>query len=448
MQYLRKIRFLSPFFLAPCLVVSMPWTANAQSANAPKPPESSKSEGIKKDSNGITPSAPSPIEPMVARVEMRLSIGDKEVDVIEKGDLLTVLEERENGYLIRTFRGIKGSVQKANAVKLAESVEVYDELIQQSPTVGRLYTLRAGASWARGNTEKALADFDRAIELGYDTANGYSCRGLFLSSLGRNEEAIRDFAIAIEKGDRSEAIFINRAAAYLQMNQVDDAIADYTAAIAINQSNAGVFQQRATAFKVKGDVDKAILDFSKAIELNPKFIPALMGRGYVYFETGEHELAIVDFTHVIALNEHASVAYNNRGYNYQQLGKSTESMRDYEKAIDLNPNYALAHQNLAWLLATAKEESIRNPAKAILAATRACELNQYNDLSDMAALAASHAAAKQFDIAIGLQEKIVERAPAEQKPLAQQLLDRYRKELPFDPDAPLDISDPKSGNGS
>ncbi len=34
------------------------------------------------------------VEPMVARVELRLTIGEKEVDVIEKGDLLTVLEER------------------------------------------------------------------------------------------------------------------------------------------------------------------------------------------------------------------------------------------------------------------------------------------------------------------------------------------------------------------
>ena len=90
-------------------------------------------------------------EPMVARVELRLTIGEKEVDVIEKGDLLTILEEREKTFLIRTFRGVKGAIEKTNLVTLAESVETYDEVIRSNPKIGRFYTLRAGAQWARGN---------------------------------------------------------------------------------------------------------------------------------------------------------------------------------------------------------------------------------------------------------------------------------------------------------
>ena len=98
----------------------------------------------------------------------------------------------------------------------------------------------------------------------------------------------------------------------------------------------------------------------------------------------------------------------------------------------------MAHQNLGWLLATCKDESLRDAKTAIASATKACELNEYNDLSDLAALAASHAAAKEFSLAIGLQEKIVERAAAPQKPLAEKLLELYRNEKPFDPDLKVD----------
>lgn len=395
---------------------------------------------ISQEKTATPPVATSLSEPMVSRVELRLALGEKELDVIEKGDLVTVLEERESSFLIRTYRGVKGAVEKANVVKLAESVEVYDELIRENPKVGRLYTLRAGAQWAREEGEAALKDFDRAIELGYDSPNAYSSRALFLTANGQYDKAVEDFNKAVEKGDRSESILINRAAAYLQMNKVDEAIADYSAAIALNDKNAGIFQQRATAYKVKGELEKAANDFGKAIAISPTFIPAIMGRGYVYFQAGDHAKAVEDFSSVIKLNDRAAVAYNNRGYNYQLLGKNQEALRDFDKSIELTPQYALAYQNRAWLLATCEDESLRDPKKAILSATKACEINEFSDLSDMAALAAAHAAAKEFDLAIGIQEKIVERAPDPQKNLAKQLLELYRQEMPFDPK--LSVVDP------
>lgn len=382
------------------------------------------------------------LEPMVARVEMRLTIGEKEVDMIEKGDLLTVLEAREKSYVIRTFRGIKGGVEKNNIVSLAESVEIYDELIKERPMEGRLYTLRAGAWWARGNRESALKDFDEAIKLGYETANAFSSRGLFLLELGEHDKAIADFTTAIDKGEKSESLFVNRAAALVQVNRMDEAIADYTTVLQMiaaakessPEKKAGVLQQRATAYKVNGDLENAIKDYTAAIELTPSFIPAILGRGYVYFQQGDHEKAIADFGKVIELNPKASVALNNRGYNLLQVGKFAEALKDFDAAIAIAPEYALAFQNKAWLLATCSDSNLRNPKEAIAAATKACELNQYNDLADMAALAAAHAAAKDFATAIGVQEKIVERAPAPQKPLAEKLLERYKdgKEFTFD----------------
>ena len=72
-------------------------------------------------------------EPVVARVEMKLTLNDKIIDTIEKGDLLTVTGERGDSYIIQTFNGQKGSVAKVNVARLAESVGVYDELIEANP---------------------------------------------------------------------------------------------------------------------------------------------------------------------------------------------------------------------------------------------------------------------------------------------------------------------------
>ena len=145
---------------------------------------------------------------------------------------------------------------------------------------------------------------------------------------------------------------------------------------------------------------------------------------------------------VIEKGDKSESIYINRATAYLQMNMVDEAINDYSAAIQLNdknaveltPDYALTHQNLGWLLATSEDESLRDAKTAIASATKACELNEYNDLSDLAALAASHAAAKEFSLAIGLQEKIVERAAAQQKPLAEKLLELYRNEKPFDPD--------------
>ena len=154
-------------------------------------------------------------EPVVARVEMKLTDGEKVVDVIEPGDLLTVVEERDEEYVIMTHDGTKGAVSKVNAVRIAESGDVYTEMIQREPEEGRYYTLRASSFWALGKAEEALADFDKAIELGYKEAHAYTSRGLFHAAIGNHEEAIADYNRAIEIDPDDIAPHINRAAVHM-----------------------------------------------------------------------------------------------------------------------------------------------------------------------------------------------------------------------------------------
>lgn len=380
---------------------------------------------------------PAPLEPRVSTVQMRLTYSEDLVDVIEKGDLLTILEERDENYLIRTYSGRKGLVAKANAVALADAVEVYSELIEASPEEGRLYTLRAGALWAAKEIDSALDDFNKAIELGYDAGHAYMSRGLFYAAKGEHDKAIADYTTAIEKDPKDLSPLINRAAAYLLKGKVEEAIKDYGTAIEGRPDDPLLYQQRAVAYKSIAKFDEAVADFTKAVELagddKSKKIPPIMSRGYLYFQQGKHEEAVQDFGAVIELNPKATVAFNNRGYNLYQLGKAVDALRDYDKAIELDPKYGLAHQNRAWLLATTDNKELRDPQAAVESATKACDLSEYQDVSDMAALAAACAANQEFDKAVGWQEKVVEKAAVNQKPLAEKILELYLAKQPFDP---------------
>ena len=369
--------------------------------------------------------------PVVARIEMKLAVDNKVVDVIEKGDLLTVIEERDDDYVIVTHNGSKGAVDKDNAARIAESSNIYTELIKNAPEEGRYYTLRASAWWALGKTDQAIEDFDKAIELGYTQAHAYTSRGLFHAALGHFEEAIADYDRALEVEPKSIAPIINRAAVHMNQGNHDQAIEDYTLILKTQKDSVSILHQRAIAHKAAGQLEQAISDFGRLLKINPEDRTAVMGRGYVNFQKSNHESAVDDFAKAIDLNKTDAVAWNNRGYNLARLGRDAEALADYDQALELAPKYALAMQNRAWLLVTSSDESVRNSAEAVVMAKAACELNNYTGVSDLSALAAALAAEGEFKEAIGWQEKVVELVTEPFQEFAEKTLARYQDERPF-----------------
>ena len=375
-------------------------------------------------------------DPVVARIEMRLALDDEAVDVIEKGDLLTVIEEREDDYVIVTHDGSTGAVDKNTVAKIPESSNIYTELIGKYPEEGRYYTLRASAWWALGKTEEALSDFDKAIELGYKEAHAYTSRGLFHAEKGNFKEAIADYDEALRIAPDDIAPIINRAAVHMGKRDYETAIKDYTLVLEKKENSPSILHQRAIAYKAHGNLDKAAADFAVLIENNSKDRTALMGRGYIRFAQAKHEGAIEDFSKAIELNNQDPVAFNNRGYNRVQIGLDQEAAKDYERAIDLAPKYALALQNQAWLLTTSEKDGVRDPAKAVEAAAAAAKLTNFQQASFLSAYAAALSANGDFEEAIGWQEKVVDLVSENYKEFAAKNLERYRSKRSFsmDPD--------------
>jgi tetratricopeptide (TPR) repeat protein len=395
--------------------------------------------------SAITAAAPPPSEPVVARVEMKLANDEEVIDVIEKGDLLTILEERDDDYVVMTYSGVKGAVDKVNAVAIAESGDIYTELIEANPEEGRYYTLRASSWWALGKPEQALADFDKAIELGYERSHAYASRGLFYASSGKYDKAIADYDKALELDPEDLSPLINRAAVNISRGKLEDAIADYSSALEQKRERkeniTSLLRQRAIAYKAAGKADEAIADFDALLKLNPKDFAAVMGRGYVHFQQKNHAAAVEDFSRAIEINGNDPVARNNRGYNLFQLGKHADAIQDYDEALRLEPKYGLALQNRAWLLATTDNEELRDPELAVQSAKAACELSNYENISDLSVLAASLAAAGKFAEAVGWQEKVVQMVGENYKSFAEKTLVRYQNEQPFAVD--IDAADVK-----
>jgi tetratricopeptide (TPR) repeat protein len=68
--------------------------------------------------------------------------------------------------------------------------------------------------------------------------------------------------------------------------------------------------------------------------------------------------------------------YQNLAMVYHTVGKHREAMKTYDRIISLDPGSSLALNNLAWLLATAEDQNLRDERRALVLAKKAVALDR------------------------------------------------------------------------
>src|ERR1019366_9108073 len=86
--------------------------------------------------------------------------------------------------------------------------------------------------------QKALADFDQAIELKPGDPENYLARGDFFAAIKQTERAIHDYTVAINLHLERTDVYAARGKAYTEARQFDKAEEDLTQAIKLRLDNA------------------------------------------------------------------------------------------------------------------------------------------------------------------------------------------------------------------
>jgi tetratricopeptide (TPR) repeat protein len=137
---------------------------------------------------------------------------------------------------------------------------------------------------------------------GGNVAWAYYNRGNAHRAKGENDRAIADYTRAIEINPKHANAFISRGMAYHAKGENDRAIADYTMAIVLNPKDVWAYYNRGNAHRAKGENDLAIADYTRAIEINPKHANAFNNRGIAYAALGKREEAIADCRRALAID--------------------------------------------------------------------------------------------------------------------------------------------------
>lgn len=97
--------------------------------------------------------------------------------------------------------------------------------------------------------------------------NYYNNRGTAFSSKGDYDRAISDYTKAIELDPKNSDAYYNRGNTYVMKGNFDLAISDFTRAIELDPKNSDAYNNRGNAYRSKGDNNLARSDFTRANEL-------------------------------------------------------------------------------------------------------------------------------------------------------------------------------------
>jgi len=211
-----------------------------------------------------------------------------------------------------------------------DSVSVWTNVLKQYPGSLVSFSNRGMGYLERGETDKAVTDFNEAIRIEPRYFIPYHARGNARMVQGRPELAIADYTSALERCPREQAAvcYYNRGNAYASLRDYDRAIADYSQAIMLKPQYAEAYHNRGSAWNGRGQPDRAITDYSQAIAIAPHYVQAYFNRGNVFAGRGEAARALAEYTRAISLDPGFLPAYLGRAEVYFHTGEYGKAWSD------------------------------------------------------------------------------------------------------------------------
>jgi tetratricopeptide (TPR) repeat protein len=234
---------------------------------------------------------------------------------------------------------------------------------------------------------------------------GYLCAGR-----GELDKAISHFESAARIRSGKRDAHYDLGSAFVQMNLADD-------------------------LARKGRSDEAMVHYEEAIRLQPNYAEAYYNRGNVLYAKGRIDEAIADFEKTLQIQPNDADAHTGLGNALLRKGALKEAIAHYNQAMALAPEDPHSRNNLAWVLATSSDASIRDGAKAVELAQQAVSLSGGRELLFFRTLASAYAETGRFSDAIAVIQQAVGIARMQGKTGLANLLEEdillYRGQVPL-----------------
>jgi len=226
-----------------------------------------------------------------------------------------------------------------------EAIAAYRRIPQDSP-FGWIVGLRVAEELqVVGETEAALAEFDRLAAERPDAYEPLSRKGNLLRLEERFEEAVDAYDRAVERLERKGEIeprhwslLYFRGIALERSDQWERAEADFKHALGLQPEQPYVMNYLAYSWvEKKQNLDEAEAMLVRAVKLRPRDGYIVDSLGWVYYRLGRFEEAVVQLERAVALRPQDPTINDHLGDALWQVGRKNEARFQWHRALSLDP---------------------------------------------------------------------------------------------------------------
>jgi tetratricopeptide (TPR) repeat protein len=225
------------------------------------------------------------------------------------------------------------------------------------------------------------------------------------------QEDVVGYEVLLRTEPKNIALHNDAALLYLALGRSDDAVAHFGAAAALDPDSATTHFNVAVALSVAGRLDEAVVKYRLALQIQPDYAAAHNNLGSVLLEQGLGTQALSHLQEAVRLDSKNEEARYNLGRAHRALGDTAAAIENFRRALQLKPEVAAVMADLAWLLATAPEDALREGEQAVRLAERAVDLTRERDSGALDVLAAAYAEVGEFERAIERAQAALRVAP-------------------------------------
>ncbi len=237
---------------------------------------------------------------------------------------------------------LKETQAALDAQDYTRALSLAEKAIFAMPSYSEAYRLRGNARRNLKDLQKALVDYNRALQLDGQNHLAYGGRAVVRSQLKDLDAALQDVNQALRlKTDYAKGYGI-RAVILIAQKQYGPAINDLNESLRLNPKNAGGLLSRGNAKYESGDYRGAIEDYNATEKLNPRQAGLYYNRGLARKKLKDNDQSEQDFTRSIELGYRVAEAYAKRGEAALERGDQVKAQQDLAKARELDPKLKIA----------------------------------------------------------------------------------------------------------
>lgn len=187
------------------------------------------------------------------------------------------------------------------------AMDDFTKAMDINPAYSTAYMNRSLLYLERNENQKALDDYNRYMELVSPVdakgnllnsmlSDSHRHRGVIHFKMALYDKALHDFNIAIEYDPLSFDSYMNRALTYMQLGMCERAVQDFTLCHRSAPGNSDILNNRGVCYLRLNNLQSALEDFKRAILINDKNPSYYVNRAMVYQKMGRQAEAKQDLS--------------------------------------------------------------------------------------------------------------------------------------------------------